>query len=78
MITVTHLDGETVIVNAGLIEFIESTPDTVISMATGKRFMVRESLTEVVDRVVAYQQRIGHPTIVPLPLDADDEDEETD
>jgi len=76
MITVTRLNGETVVVNAGLIELIESTPDTVISLATGKKFMVRESLDEVVARVVAYQQRIGHPTVVPLPPHLEDENED--
>jgi flagellar protein FlbD len=59
MIHLTRLHGEAIIVNAGLIEFVETTPDTVISMTTGKRFMVCESVAEVIERVIAYYRRIG-------------------
>lgn len=71
MITVTRINGEEIVVNAGLIEFIEKTPDTVISLATGRKLMVRESIDEVIDRVLAYQRRIGHPTVVPVSPDDD-------
>ena len=73
MITVTLLDGESVVVNAALIELIETTPDTVVVLATGRKVMVRENAAEVVNRVIAYQQQIGHPVILPL-LPDDDED----
>jgi len=63
MIRLTRLQGQEIVVNAGLIEFIEATPDTVISLATGRKIMVRESVDEVIDRVVAYSSRIGHPAI---------------
>ena len=43
MITVTRFDGTTLIVNAELIEFIEARPDTVLSLTTGKKVIVRES-----------------------------------
>jgi flagellar protein FlbD len=59
VIVVTRLNGEELVVNAGLIEFIEATPDTLISLMTGKKIMVRESRTEIIDRSVAYFQRIG-------------------
>lgn len=75
MISVTRLDGEVVVVNAALIEFIETTPDTVLCMATGKRFMVLESSEEVVNRIVAYQQRVGHSLVVTPLLEAEDEDD---
>ncbi len=60
MIHVTRLDGERIVLNASLIEFIEATPDTLICMATGRKVMVRERVAEVVDQTVAYLQRIGH------------------
>ena len=61
MIRLTRLQGEEIVINAGLIEFIEPTPDTVITMATGRKVMVRESIDAVIDKVVAYSSRIGHP-----------------
>ncbi|MHB9130800.1 MAG: flagellar FlbD family protein [Armatimonadota bacterium] len=67
MIYVTRLSGEEIVVNAGLIEFLESTPDTLITLLTGQKFMVRESLPEVIERIVAYQQRIGQVMIRHLP-----------
>ena len=73
MIEVTRINGEPIVVNAGLIEFIESTPDTVISLATGRKLMVRESVTEIIDRAVAYHRRIGRVPVIPT-LDGADGD----
>ncbi len=58
MITLTRLDGSHLIVNADLIEFVEATPDTIVSLATGKKVVVRESPEAVVQAVVAYKQMI--------------------
>ena len=62
MIHVTRINGDDLILNAGLIEFIEATPDTVISMTTGRRIMVKESVLEVVDRVTDYESRVSFET----------------
>ena len=43
MIEVTRLNGTTVLINSDLIETVEETPDTVISLTTGKKFIVKES-----------------------------------
>jgi len=48
-----------VVVNADFIEFIEPTPDTVITLTTGKKMMVHETVDEVIERIVEYRQRIG-------------------
>jgi flagellar protein FlbD len=58
MIELTKLHNEKIVVNADLIEFVEATPDTLISTTTGKKVMVKETVQEVVDRVVAYKQRL--------------------
>ncbi|MHB0938745.1 MAG: flagellar FlbD family protein [Armatimonadota bacterium] len=63
MIRLTRLQGEEIVVNAGLIEFIEPTPDTVITMSTGRKVMVRESIDAVIEKVVDYSCRIGHPAV---------------
>ena len=48
MILLTQLNGDEVYVNPNLIETVESKPDTVLSLTTGKKIMVRESREEVV------------------------------
>ncbi|MCS7235342.1 MAG: flagellar FlbD family protein [Armatimonadota bacterium] len=55
MIKVTRLNGTETVINADLIESVEATPDTVISLTTGHKYVVHESVDEVVARVVAYR-----------------------
>jgi len=57
MITLTHLKGDEIVLNADLIESLEATPDTVITLTTGKKIVVRESVSEVARLVEAYTQR---------------------
>jgi len=57
MIEVTKLNKSKVIVNADLIEFVEKTPDTLITLTTGRKLMVRESVEEIMARVLAYRSR---------------------
>jgi flagellar protein FlbD len=59
MIEMTRLNGHLVVVNAELIETVESTPDTVVALTSGKKLVVLESPGEVVERVVQYRQRVG-------------------
>ncbi|MBO9609169.1 MAG: flagellar FlbD family protein [Paenibacillaceae bacterium] len=59
MITVTRLNGSRITLNALLIETIEETPDTVISLTTGKKIMVLEKVPDVVSLVQTYLQQIG-------------------
>ena len=66
MITVTRLNDAPLVINTDLIEFVESIPDTIISLTSGKKVMVKESLDEIVARVENYQRKIysGHITEV--------------
>lgn len=57
MIKVSRLDGTELVVNAELIELIERTPNTVISLTNGKKLVVREPLDEVVARAIAYRRQ---------------------
>jgi flagellar protein FlbD len=57
MITVTRLDGTELVVNVDLVVTIERTPDTVLTLTTGDRIMVKESLDQIVERAVAYRHR---------------------
>ena len=58
MIEVTRLNGTTVLINSVLIETVEETPDTVISLTTGKKFIVKESRQEVKNLVKSYKRDI--------------------
>lgn len=58
MIELTKFNDCKLTVNADIIEFIEETPDTVISLTTGKKLIVKESRKEVVERVIDYKKAI--------------------
>ncbi|MCC6174139.1 MAG: flagellar FlbD family protein [Chloroflexi bacterium] len=61
MIVVTRLDESEVVVNAELIELIEATPDTHLTLTSGTRLIVREPPDEVVARVIAYRRAAYGP-----------------
>lgn len=63
MIFVTRFDGKKIVVNGELIEMIENTPDTIISMTTGKKLTVKEKPEEVVAAVKSYKKEINLPLI---------------
>ncbi len=58
MIKVTRLNHVPLVLNAELIEYMETTPDTVITLTTGQKIMVLETAEEVVRRVVQFRQSI--------------------
>jgi flagellar protein FlbD len=59
MIPLTRLNRAPVILNSDLIEHIEETPDTVITLTTGQIVRVRETAAQVVERIVEFRRRIG-------------------
>lgn len=58
MITVTRLPGSVFALNSDLIERVDATPDTVITLVDGKKYVVRESLQDVVAAIRAYRGAI--------------------
>jgi flagellar protein FlbD len=58
MIKLTRLSGEAFILNADLIRFIETRPDTYITLTTDDRFIVREGADEVVRRAIEYARQV--------------------
>jgi flagellar protein FlbD len=58
MIELHRLQHQTVFVNPDLIEFIESTPDTLISLTTGKKLMVLENVDEIIQKIVDFRKRM--------------------
>ncbi len=59
MIKVIRMNGSELVINAELIEFIEATPDTVLTLSTGKKLVLRDSVQEVIDKVMEYRRSIG-------------------
>jgi flagellar protein FlbD len=58
MIIVTRLHGGSVAVNCDLIERVEANPDTVLTLVDGSRYVVSESVAEVVDKVRAFRASV--------------------
>jgi flagellar protein FlbD len=58
MIHLTRLNRKPLVLNSDLIEHVEVTPDTVISMTTGQKFMVLESAEEIIHKVVDFRRSI--------------------
>ncbi len=58
MIELTRLNGHPIIINAELIKSVEQNPDTVITLVTGDKMVVREAAPEVMHRVIAYHRNL--------------------
>lgn len=78
MIHLTRLNRTPLYLNSDLIEHLQSTPDTVITLTSGHNFMVLESPKEIISRIVQYRRRIASelPTVgsVHSPAETDDVD----
>lgn len=62
MIKVTRLNGTELVINADLIETIEERPDTIVTLTNDHRFVVKESVDELLERIAAYRRRC-HPGV---------------
>jgi flagellar protein FlbD len=58
MIQLTRLNHVLLILNSDLIEHVEVTPDTVVTLTTGQKFLVLESADEVVEKVIQFRKAI--------------------
>jgi flagellar protein FlbD len=58
VILVTRFDGSTFYINAELIRSIEHTPDTVITLTSDYKVIVRDTAEQILDRIVHYQQQV--------------------
>ena len=70
MIRITRLNHTPLILNSDLIEHIEMTPDTVIALTSGQKYMVLETTEEIIERVISFRQSLvrnqpAHSTSVP-------------
>lgn len=69
MILLTRFNGMQFYVNITHIETVEATPDTIITLTNGKKFLVKEDAQEVATRINAFYQTVPMATVVPRPLD---------
>lgn len=58
MIEVTRLNNKPFVINCEWIETVEATPDTVITLTNGKRYVVAEKVEDVVQKVIEYKRKI--------------------
>ena len=58
MIEVTRLKGKKMMINAELIETVEETPDTVVTLTTGRKIIVKESRQDITNLVISYRRAI--------------------
>jgi flagellar protein FlbD len=58
MIQLTRLNNHPLVVNSDLIKFVEQAPDTVITLLSGEKIVVRESAPDVLERVVQFRRSV--------------------
>jgi len=63
MIRLTRLNHSPIVLNSDLIEHIDITPDTVVTLTTGQILRVRETADEVVERIVEFRRKIQGPQV---------------
>jgi flagellar protein FlbD len=61
MINVTRLNRTCLVLNSDLIEFIESAPDTVITLTNDRKLTVQESVEEVIEKIRAWRRSLVAP-----------------
>ncbi|MDF2594869.1 MAG: flagellar FlbD family protein [Clostridia bacterium] len=58
MIKLTKLNAQEFVINSDLIETIEHTPDTVITVTTGNKYVVKEHQEEIINKIIEYKRKI--------------------
>ena len=58
MIEVEKIDGEKIVINADLIETIQATPDTVITLTSNKKILVKNTVNNIKEKVISYRRKI--------------------
>ena len=61
MIALRRLNNQPIMVNADLIESLESTPDTVVTLTSGNKLLVRDTMQEIQQKIVEYQRSVRGP-----------------
>jgi flagellar protein FlbD len=77
MILLTRLNNRPLVVNSDMIKFIENTPDTVLTLVTGEKIVVLETVAEVLEEILNFRRRVvaAAGTMVRGPDEAETETE---
>ena len=57
MIKLTRLNNSEFVINADMIEFVDSVPDTIVTLLSGKKITVTEPVETLIERVIEYRKR---------------------
>lgn len=66
MIYVTKMNGQEILINNDLIETVEETPNTIITLTTGKKVIVKESSEQLLQKVIAFKHKINEGDFIKL------------
>jgi flagellar protein FlbD len=58
MISVKRLRGEEILINAELIETVEETPDTIITLSNGHKLVVQDRMADVMAKIIDYKRQV--------------------
>lgn len=61
MIALTRLDGHPLMLNCDLIESLEATPDTLVTLTSGNKLIVRDTMEEVQSKIIAFKRKVHGP-----------------
>jgi len=61
LIELTKLNNKKFVINSDLIETVEAMPDSTISLTTGNKYVVRESVSEVIHKIIEFRQACNMP-----------------
>jgi flagellar protein FlbD len=64
MIELTRIKGEKFALNSDQIEIMEQTPDTVVTMLNGHKYLVREPVSEIIDKIESFRRNSSKPVIL--------------
>lgn len=63
MIKLTRLNGTEIVVNADQIKYVESTPDTIVTLMNNEKILVSDSMDELIQKVIEFR-RISYPVVL--------------
>jgi flagellar protein FlbD len=59
MIQLTKINGHQIVLNSDLIEYIEETPDTIITLNNNDKVIVKDHMSEIIEKVVRYRRTLA-------------------
>jgi flagellar protein FlbD len=64
MIELTRIKGGKFALNSDQIEILEETPDTIVTMLNGHKYLVKETLSEIIDKIESFRRNASKPVVL--------------